>query len=66
MLVNKPETFYQFTHIVLDEIHERQTDNDLLSLVVKLCMEKYFYHGTKIIVMSATLQGELFSRYEYA
>merc|ERR1719498_1439248 len=60
VLVNSPDMIKNYTHLVLDEVHERDVDSDLLSLVVKLQMQGY---GFKLVLMSATLQGDLFSRY---
>jgi len=60
VLVNNPEQIRSYTHLVLDEVHERDVDSDLLSLVVKLQMLDYDF---KLVIMSATLQGDLFTRY---
>ena len=46
------------THLILDEVHERELENDLLSLIVKLVLDKV--PELKLIVMSATIQGDLF------
>ena len=46
--------------MILDEVHERDLDTDLLSLIVK---QMLYVSETKLIVMSATLQGDLFMQY---
>lgn len=51
-----------FTHVVLDEVHERDVDADLLSLVLKLQLRSRIGR-LKIVVMSATMQGNLFFNY---
>ena len=48
------------THLILDEVHERELENDLLSLIVKLVLNDF--PDLKLIVMSATIQGDLFLR----
>ncbi|CAE7481272.1 unnamed protein product [Symbiodinium sp. CCMP2456] len=60
VLVNNPEQISSYSHLILDEVHERDVDSDLLSLVVKLQMSGYNF---KLVIMSATLQGDLFTRY---
>lgn len=51
------------THIIVDEVHERDEDSDFLLLILKELMVKR--RELKIILMSATLNAELFSKYFY-
>lgn len=49
------------SHVVLDEIHERNLDSDVLMAIVKdllICRP-----DLKVILMSATLNAEKFSQY---
>ncbi|CAE8739278.1 unnamed protein product [Polarella glacialis] len=59
--LGKPEAFSTFTHIVIDEVHERSADMELFLLLTKLLM--HFFKGPKVILMSATIQAEVFTKY---
>ncbi|XP_029317608.1 LOW QUALITY PROTEIN: putative ATP-dependent RNA helicase DHX57 [Cottoperca gobio] len=51
------------THVIVDEVHERTEESDFLLLVLKdLIMQR---PDLKIILMSATLNANLFSQYYY-
>lgn len=49
------------SHIILDEIHERSTDCDFVMAVLKLIIPKR--PDLKVVLMSATLNSEIFSKY---
>lgn len=49
------------THVVVDEIHERGVDTDFLLILLKDLLEKR--SDIKVILMSATMNSDLFSRY---
>ena len=51
-----------YTHIILDEVHEREEDMDLVLL---LCKKLLFTNsrGTKLVLMSATLNEKKLSSY---
>ncbi|KAM7478823.1 hypothetical protein LguiA_027036 [Lonicera macranthoides] len=60
------KTLADVTHVIVDEVHERSLLGDFLLIVLKNLIEKQSAHGTpklKVILMSATVDSELFSRY---
>jgi len=50
-----------FTHIILDEIHERDIDSDFIMVALKHVLSKH--PNLKLILMSATINAELFAKY---
>ncbi|KAF9608520.1 hypothetical protein IFM89_009886 [Coptis chinensis] len=54
------------THVIVDEVHERTLLGDFLLIILKNLIEKQTARGTrklKVILMSATVDSTLFSRY---
>ncbi|XP_017226495.1 DExH-box ATP-dependent RNA helicase DExH7, chloroplastic isoform X2 [Daucus carota subsp. sativus] len=54
------------THVIVDEVHERSLLGDFLLIVLKKLIEKQSkdrVHKLKVILMSATVDSEMFSRY---
>ncbi|KAL6449085.1 hypothetical protein ACFW04_000652 [Cataglyphis niger] len=50
-----------FSHVILDEIHERTTESDfIITLLKKIILKRT---DLKILLMSATLNSERFSKY---
>lgn len=51
----------EITHLVIDEIHERSIDTDFLLIVLKALMVRR--PDLKVVLMSATVDADRFSRY---
>lgn len=58
-LVHNPYHLSTFSHIVLDEVHERFVQADFLMALLRLSLSRPETAATRIIVMSATLQQAL-------
>ncbi|XP_053681355.1 putative ATP-dependent RNA helicase DHX57 [Anopheles nili] len=54
-------TLASVTHIIVDEVHERSEESDFLLLILKELLSKRT--DLKVILMSATLNSNLFSSY---
>lgn len=50
-----------FSHLILDEIHERNIETDLLLVILKKAHQ--YRPSLKIILMSATFSFEKFAKY---
>jgi HrpA-like RNA helicase len=49
------------THVVVDEVHERSLDSDFLLILLRRLLAKR--KDLKVILMSATVNAQLFSSY---
>lgn len=69
-LVNDPDRFEKYTHVIMDEVHERDLDIDFSLVVIKHLLCRMANAGLqpdglkfKLILMSATFNTELFRNY---
>jgi HrpA-like RNA helicase len=65
-LVNNPDSLQKFTHIIMDEVHERDLDIDFSLVVIKHLLAKTDEKNGlrfKLVLMSATFNTELFANY---
>ncbi|XP_065661782.1 ATP-dependent RNA helicase TDRD9 isoform X2 [Hydra vulgaris] len=58
----KNKNLNDYTHIILDEIHERDQDIDFSMLVVRKYLRTVSRH-VKVVLMSATVDSTLFANY---
>ncbi|XP_058458626.1 probable ATP-dependent RNA helicase spindle-E [Malaya genurostris] len=56
------KTMANYTHVILDEIHERDVDIDFLLIIVRRLLATNS-SKTKVILMSATIDAKIFSEY---
>lgn len=61
MSTNRDTILRNLTHIILDEVHEREQSTDILMLALKEAMQMHKH--LKLILMSATLDANKFSGY---
>lgn len=52
------KTLANFTHIILDEVHERDKDMDFLLIIIRMLMAKE-PTNIKVILMSATFDTNM-------
>ena len=58
----KTKNMNKYTHIILDEVHERDQEMDFLLIVIRRFLHSNS-RNTKIILMSATIDAREFSNY---
>ncbi len=51
------------THVIVDEVHERSVDSDLLLFLLRELLFRKGSAAPKIILMSATAEAHLFASY---
>ena len=51
------------THVVVDEVHERSADSDLLLLLLRDLLSAGTNPGLRVILMSATAEADAFVTY---
>lgn len=54
----KSKTLSHFTHIILDEVHERDKDMEFLLIIIRMLMAKE-ETNIKIVLMSATFNTNM-------
>ena len=61
LLANHPEQFDDCTHLMIDEVHERSVDTDILCLLCRRLLERN--KTIRLVLMSATLATKLYKEY---
>lgn len=61
LLANHPEKFKDCSHLIIDEVHERSVDTDILCLLCRRLLDTN--QRIRLILMSATLAATLYQQY---
>ncbi|CAM9299772.1 unnamed protein product [Chrysoparadoxa australica] len=61
LLAHHPEAFNDHTHLIIDEVHERSVDTDILCLLAKRLLDSNPY--IRLVLMSATLATQIYREY---
>jgi HrpA-like RNA helicase len=61
LVAHCPHVFHDHTHLIIDEVHERSVDGDLLCLLARRLLEEH--PNLRLILMSATVHTELYKTY---
>jgi HrpA-like RNA helicase len=61
LIANQPEVLDSHTHLVIDEVHKRSVDADLLCYLVRNALGRN--PQLKVVLMSATLHTDLYTTY---
>jgi HrpA-like RNA helicase len=61
LMSHNPEALEHFTHIIIDEVHERSVDGDVACMLCKGLLKRFPY--LRLVLMSATLNTGLYRNY---
>ena len=61
LVAHHPESFNDHTHLIIDEVHERSVDGDLLCLLARRLLTTH--PRLRLILMSATVHTALYKAY---
>eukprot|EP00538_Stauroneis_constricta_P006063 CAMPEP_0119572152 /NCGR_PEP_ID=MMETSP1352-20130426/44476_1 /TAXON_ID=265584 /ORGANISM="Stauroneis constricta, Strain CCMP1120" /LENGTH=2052 /DNA_ID=CAMNT_0007621837 /DNA_START=51 /DNA_END=6209 /DNA_ORIENTATION=- len=61
LMANHPERFDKCSHLIIDEVHERSVDTDILCLLCKRLLKRN--HTIRLVLMSATLAASMYQEY---
>ena len=61
LLAHHPNVFESHTHLIIDEVHERSVDSDLLCYLARRLLAEN--KNLRLILMSATIHTDLYREY---